>query len=156
MALISCPECGKEISSKAKACIHCGCPIEEVEAEKIRCGKLLISNSKGFGTVLLPFEKIAVIVTRDNKVLCSLRPGENKMLEICEDVEIFAANSSVITPKKMAEMDVLHSSDKLIRKSELLKVRAEGTTRLQVSMVAAGLGLGTKVLLNVVDVIDSE
>lgn len=29
MAMINCPECGKEISDKAKACIHCGCPINE-------------------------------------------------------------------------------------------------------------------------------
>ena len=29
MALIKCPDCGKEISDKATACIHCGCPIEE-------------------------------------------------------------------------------------------------------------------------------
>jgi len=27
MALIKCEECGKEISNKAKACVHCGCPI---------------------------------------------------------------------------------------------------------------------------------
>ena len=29
MALIICPECGKEISDKAKCCIHCGYPLEE-------------------------------------------------------------------------------------------------------------------------------
>lgn len=29
MALISCPECGKEISDKAKQCIHCGMPMDE-------------------------------------------------------------------------------------------------------------------------------
>lgn len=28
MALIKCKECGKEISNQAKACPHCGCPIE--------------------------------------------------------------------------------------------------------------------------------
>ena len=27
MALINCPDCGKEISDKAASCIHCGCPI---------------------------------------------------------------------------------------------------------------------------------
>ncbi len=27
--LIKCPECGKEISDKASACIHCGCPISK-------------------------------------------------------------------------------------------------------------------------------
>ena len=30
MALIKCPECGKEISDKAKACIHCGYPLDEL------------------------------------------------------------------------------------------------------------------------------
>ena len=28
MALINCPECGKEISDKAKTCIGCGFPLE--------------------------------------------------------------------------------------------------------------------------------
>lgn len=28
MALIKCPECGKEISDRAASCIHCGCPIQ--------------------------------------------------------------------------------------------------------------------------------
>ena len=28
MALIKCPECGKEISDKSKQCIHCGFPLE--------------------------------------------------------------------------------------------------------------------------------
>lgn len=27
MALIKCPDCGKEVSDKSNACIHCGCPI---------------------------------------------------------------------------------------------------------------------------------
>ena len=29
MALIKCPECGKEVSDKAQNCIHCGFPINE-------------------------------------------------------------------------------------------------------------------------------
>lgn len=31
MSLITCSECGKEISDKASVCIHCGCPIEKIE-----------------------------------------------------------------------------------------------------------------------------
>ena len=27
MALIKCPECGKEVSDKALTCVHCGCPL---------------------------------------------------------------------------------------------------------------------------------
>ena len=31
MALIKCPECGKEISDKSKHCIHCGYPLDELK-----------------------------------------------------------------------------------------------------------------------------
>jgi len=34
MALIKCKECGREISDKATACIHCGCPVEVYNQEK--------------------------------------------------------------------------------------------------------------------------
>lgn len=34
MALIKCPECGKEISDKAIACPHCGFPIEKNSTEQ--------------------------------------------------------------------------------------------------------------------------
>lgn len=30
MALIKCPECGKEVSDKATACIHCGFPLSAI------------------------------------------------------------------------------------------------------------------------------
>ena len=35
MALIECPECNKEISDKAPACPHCGCPKEEFPIELV-------------------------------------------------------------------------------------------------------------------------
>lgn len=34
MALIKCPECGKEISDKSKQCIHCGYPLELLAEQK--------------------------------------------------------------------------------------------------------------------------
>lgn len=34
MALIRCPECGKEISDKAASCIHCGCPLDNAMQEE--------------------------------------------------------------------------------------------------------------------------
>ena len=39
MALIRCPECGQEVSDKADACIHCGCPLhtsESISKELVR------------------------------------------------------------------------------------------------------------------------
>ena len=38
MALITCPECGKQVSDRVAACIHCGCPIPQ-EDNLILCGK---------------------------------------------------------------------------------------------------------------------
>ena len=33
MALIRCPECGKEVSDKAPACVHCGYPLQKGEGK---------------------------------------------------------------------------------------------------------------------------
>ncbi len=35
MALIKCPECGKEVSDKASACINCGFPLSDIKQENI-------------------------------------------------------------------------------------------------------------------------
>ena len=36
MALIICPDCGKQISDKAVACPDCGCPISSLQGGKLR------------------------------------------------------------------------------------------------------------------------
>ena len=44
MALIKCPECGKDVSDKAAACIHCGYPLaESVSSEQEKVVKILSS-----------------------------------------------------------------------------------------------------------------
>lgn len=53
MALIKCPECGREISDKAPACVHCGFPLDEVATNKSlseeTLKKIVISNPDGLG-----------------------------------------------------------------------------------------------------------
>lgn len=39
MAMMQCPECGQEISDKAKKCIHCGKVLIEEIKEDIKCGE---------------------------------------------------------------------------------------------------------------------
>lgn len=72
MALIHCPECGKEVSNKAVACIHCGYPLAD-------------SASKGFQVVLASIgqNKVAVI-----KELRELRPefGLVEAMNVIESV----------------------------------------------------------------------
>lgn len=36
MAIIKCPECGKDISEKATHCIHCGYPIKPRSAQPVQ------------------------------------------------------------------------------------------------------------------------
>lgn len=47
MALIKCPECGQEISDMAPACIHCGCPIQQVHVSGQRFTLVKDINSEG-------------------------------------------------------------------------------------------------------------
>jgi hypothetical protein len=35
MALIQCPECKKEVSTAANACVHCGHPLQKEQPQKI-------------------------------------------------------------------------------------------------------------------------
>lgn len=50
MAIIKCPECGREISDKSKMCIHCGYPLEEETDKEVintrcsECGKEIPNN----------------------------------------------------------------------------------------------------------------
>ena len=55
MALIKCPDCGKEVSDKAQACIHCGCPIASND--------VVVEAKNGYQVVLVSVggNKIAVI-----------------------------------------------------------------------------------------------
>lgn len=59
MALIKCSECGKEISDKSTACIHCGCPIE-IKKEKI------CPSCKMFRDKIVPM----ALVENDTKYEC--------------------------------------------------------------------------------------
>lgn len=57
MALIKCPECGKEISDKSKHCIHCGYPITQEETTSTSNG------CRFFKAILVDYgtEKVKVI-----------------------------------------------------------------------------------------------
>lgn len=51
MALIKCPECGKEVSDKAESCIHCGAPLKEKPPEPVYVSFPQVSSFTGKGTV---------------------------------------------------------------------------------------------------------
>ena len=86
MALIKCPECGKEISDKAKTCISCGCPLEEV----VSSGEVRIKmpNNIVEGWVGLFSSWDALVVDSHGKTLLSGKHGENARFTIDEPTEV--------------------------------------------------------------------
>ena len=48
MALINCPECGKEISDRVKACPNCGFPLQEEtnEVKQVEITNVKIDKKK--------------------------------------------------------------------------------------------------------------
>lgn len=48
MALIKCPECGKEISDKAPTCIHCGFPLQQPKPQKIIWNNIDVTDLENF------------------------------------------------------------------------------------------------------------
>ena len=51
MALIKCPECGKEISDKANACVHCGYPLDTLERLMEKVEDFHLRRVTGTGTI---------------------------------------------------------------------------------------------------------
>lgn len=80
MALIKCPECGKEISDKAEKCMHCGFPINiQGNEEKEKEYTLELNNSmRAIGT-----EKSVKVFFKENLILDS--ETENFKLNYCAE-----------------------------------------------------------------------
>lgn len=71
MAMIQCPECGKEISDKAKKCIYCGKILIEEQPEIIKCsecGAVLSSTDTECPNCGCPVEKKTEEVTKPQQV----------------------------------------------------------------------------------------
>lgn len=54
MALIKCPECGKEISNKSEACIHCGFPLIHIANTKCEVNGTVYDFTEELPVALLP------------------------------------------------------------------------------------------------------
>ena len=105
MALIKCPECGKEISDKAKACPNCGCPLEDVITYGVV--RIKMPNNVVDGLVGLFSSRNATVTDKRGNVLWEGKHGENASFTIDGATEIVInlggwANpvEGVVYPKK--------------------------------------------------------
>lgn len=67
MALIKCPECGREISDKAISCPGCGCPVEQ-------------NDNKMADINIATFATIGDVIVELNGNVLTLRKGVRKIL----------------------------------------------------------------------------
>lgn len=96
MALITCPDCGKEISDKAKACIFCGCPLEEITTSgEVR---IKIPNNIVTGWVGLFASRRAVIQDTEGKTLWQGSHGENAKFTIEVPTKVVIDLGSMANP----------------------------------------------------------
>ncbi|MEE1285087.1 MAG: zinc ribbon domain-containing protein, partial [Acutalibacteraceae bacterium] len=91
MALIKCPECGKEISDTAKNCINCGYMLKEenkVVKKKSKKGLfILLAIVVVILGFVLKFEISDAIEKRNDRIE-SQTPGEKLIVQTyCQDVE---------------------------------------------------------------------
>ena len=83
MALIKCPECGKEVSDKAQTCINCGCPLAGINP----AGPVSVAVN-GSGMV-----QMYIFNMENGQVLWSGRNGEIARFNVEKETEISVIGS---------------------------------------------------------------
>lgn len=84
MALIKCPECGKEISDKASSCPNCGCPIEiqKTEVSGDISDQLIIEQPlKKSNKKIIPIAAVLIIVVIIGVVIYNVKVVQPRKLE---------------------------------------------------------------------------
>lgn len=149
MALIKCPECGKEISDRAQACIHCGCPI----ASTIQ-GKVMIKASKHprelqvvnrvFFTPVYGTAADIYLFKTDGSLLASMKSGSVISIDVTEPISFYASFYK----------DDKNSSLNNKTKSSIVTVQPNAVTKLQIGFAQSALT--TKIIISQVDYIGAE
>lgn len=85
MALIKCPECGKELSSLAKCCPNCGCPVAEMSSSG--SVKIKLPNIE-LGTVGLFSSRDASIRTSSGRTLWRGQHGQTAIFDVDGETSI--------------------------------------------------------------------
>ncbi len=129
MALINCPECGKEISDKAPACIHCGFPLRlidntEKQAEKRNATIVTeesIPTETGYSMELLDYGNKKVQVATALKSTLKLKDVEALELVANAPCYLFRGKQEHIVTPLIKKLDTLPVEYKLYVNGELKK-----------------------------------
>lgn len=100
MAMITCPECGKEFSDRAPACPNCGCPVQRdgeltnpPEPQKVEISK--ISVNKSIKKIALLAIAVIVVIAVVFGVVSAIK-SSNAKKAAATTLEEYASNLSLI------------------------------------------------------------
>lgn len=149
MALINCPECGKEVSSKAMACIHCGFPLSSNQESKCIIKATDYFGLGEFGPGMLEIG----IYNSNGEEITSMRSGTSVSISIDSDVELYAQfKKHWWTATKGQDF---HEKVRKKLESNKIKVLPNKITYLQITPVQATF-LQTRLHISEVGIVDSE
>ena len=135
MALISCPECKKEISDLSEKCIHCGFPLQKQKSKECN----LVIKAEKYPSNDMTSCRIS-IMNLEEEELAVLHTGTGITSPIHNEMQIYAKYTSSPLANKC--------------KSNIINVKATKNTRLQIGYQRSFLL--NKLYLYEVDQIDSE
>jgi hypothetical protein len=102
MAMINCPECGKEISSEAKICLNCGCPSKKLSEDKKQNRNWLIATACilaiccgcffGFRAYEAEQQKRALEAYENSEFHQNLQDLKSRMAESAQTIKEIRAN----------------------------------------------------------------
>lgn len=96
IALIKCPECGREISDKANSCPNCGCPLADMTTSGTV--RIKIPNNIATGWVGLLSSRNATIKDESGHVLWTGKHGENARFTLDHPTKIIIELGSWANP----------------------------------------------------------
>lgn len=129
MSLITCPECGKEISDKSKQCIHCGFPIDsENTIDKPKFYKIVLSsidNRQKIKVIKIVRELTYMDLTAAKQFVESLPQVLQKGLTIeeCNNIQKLFKSVNALTMIKEDDESVEHN--KFIEGIKIESVRTD-------------------------------
>ena len=109
MALIKCPECGKEISDKAIQCIHCGYPLQQNDTNNNICNvngiecDLSFLKDYAFNNDSISSQDRALAIKRIQKIT-NLKYPEKLYCEIIVNKKIPKTYSGSIVQKQSSNI----------------------------------------------------
>lgn len=114
MALIACPDCGKQVSSRAAACPNCGCPLDDEVLKSVSSNddKGLKCPRCGSREIVISLEEVAS-KTRGKAEIRKKSPV-TRMANAMGRATMIAATGGLwaLTPKKSKYKETKSSSTK--------------------------------------------